>query len=158
MPSKKKAAVIIDIDRVLCHVNVAWQPHEFNWVDFAKLDNTQRVTLHEGVELAKMMIHSGLFPVFLTARHVDMRAQTEEFLHSVGLGHGKLVLTSSGDGTEQATEDYQEYQAITKLAALKKLVKDYDFYYAIDDQQANCDVFRRFGIPVLKPIFTEDNT
>lgn len=155
--SGRRAAVLIDIDRVLCHVNWNPKPSEFNWKEFMKRD-LKRTVLMEGVTLAHMMVDQGLFPVFLTARHKGMELQTTAFLREMGFHYGDLVMTSDGDGEEQSQEDYQEAQAAGKLKAMEKLVKKYCFVYAIDDQEANCDVYREFGIATLMARFTEDRT
>jgi hypothetical protein len=148
------AAVLIDIDGVLCNVDWDCTPETFTWQEFQKRD-VDRITLWEGVILAKMFIQAGLHPVFLTARNENMREQTEKFLADIGM-HGCLVMTSSGEGSEVEGYDYQEVQAESKEKALESLVNEFCFIYAIDDQQANCEVYRSFGIPVLKAMFTEE--
>lgn len=151
----KEVAAIIDIDGVLCHVGWDCEPHEFNWQEFAEKD-LQREILWEGVYLAHVLTLRGTYPVFLTARHEGMRQQTADFLRWVGFDDFELVMTSTGACDDEAHEKYQEHQAMSKKAALEKLVDRYKFIYAIDDQEPNCKIYREFGIPTLKAMFTDE--
>ena len=148
----KTAAVLIDIDGVLCHIDWDCEPYEFNWEEFKEKDK-DRETLWQGVGLARMMIQAGLYPVFLTARHEGMREQTEEFLAEIGM-HGILVMAS--EGSDEVDDNYQQTQAYGKEKELEKLVKIFCFVYAIDDQEPNCEIYREFGIPVLRAMFTDN--
>mgnify|MGYP000571986938 CR=1 FL=1 len=143
---------IIDIDGVLCNVDFEFGTDTFKWKEYAEKDK-QRKVLWRGVDLVEMFISSKITPVYLTARHEGMRQQTQDFLDSLDLW-GDLIMSSCGSDEQPLDKQFQQKQAQIKREEVQKLVQMYTVLYAVDDQEANCRMYREFGIPTLKAMFT----
>jgi len=151
--NNRKPAVLVDIDGVLCQVGYEVGPTEFKWEEFMAAD-LDRKPIEEGIGLVRMLISQGLYPVFLTARPEYIRFQTEQMLAEYGF-HG-LCYMASVKATEQGGgKNYQTYQALEKNRIIQEsnLMEEFEFVYAIDDQERNCNVFRALGIPTLQARF-----
>jgi hypothetical protein len=149
----RKPAVLIDIDGVLCQVPYEVGPIEFSWANFRVAD-LDRKPIEEGIGLVRMLISQGLYPVFLTARPEYMRFQTEQMLAEYGF-HGVCYMASTEATTKGGGENYHVHQMMEKSRNISRnnLMEQYDFLYAIDDQELNAKLFRELGIPTLQARF-----
>jgi hypothetical protein len=149
----RKPAVLIDIDGVLCQVPYEVGPLKFSWDEFMEAD-LKRAPIEAGIGLARMLIAQGLYPVFLTARPESMRFQTEQMLAEYGF-HGMCYMASNEATKAGGGENYQLYQMMEKARVILKnrLMEEFDFLFAIDDQELNVKLFKELGIPTIKAMF-----
>lgn len=90
--------------------------------------------------------NSGLPVVFVTGRCVTYADKTIPILDTFGIDY-KLIMREEGD----FRPDY-----VVKNEVLEKLLKTYDFVFAIDDRESNCQVFFEHGIPTLQVYYPEE--
>ncbi len=154
MSTERIPAALIDIDGVLCDVGYTPPSDGFKWDEFIVAD-LDRTAIEEGIMVVHSFIRMGLFPVFLTARPERMRAQTEKMLVQYGFGGNAKLIMARDSVTVDSDYEYQLNQMREKERCLvvHSLTTQYSFLYAIDDQQYNIDMFRRYGIPTLMATF-----
>jgi hypothetical protein len=82
-----------------------------------------------------------------------MAEQTKEMLAELGF-HGVLYMASN-ESAKNIGPDYQEKQMAEKDRILfdKGLTEEYNFLYAIDDQELNAKLFKAWGFPTLQARF-----
>lgn len=151
---KKIRAVLVDIDGILTDVGYNVSPEGFKWDEFVQAD-FYRTPISAGIMLVQGLINMGLFPVFLTARPEFMRAQTEDMLSQYGFTSGRVMYMASNTTAIDADNMYQLNQMMEKERVINenKLLETYSFKYAIDDQELNCELYRRLNIPTIKGMF-----
>lgn len=84
--------------------------------------------------------------IFLTGRCVTYADKTIPLLDKLGLDY-KLIM--------RAEDDFREDWEVKK-DNLDKLIKSYEFVFALDDREANCKLFYDYGIPVLQVYYPKD--
>jgi hypothetical protein len=146
-----KPAILIDIDGVICNTDYKPTPEKFDWEKFMEAEHHP---IEPGIRLVQGLINAGLYPVFLTARPEFMREQTEKMLADLGF-HGVCYMASNETAKGNCHENYQQDQMEEKDRILfeEGLTEEFDFLYAIDDQELNAKMFKAWGIPTLKAMF-----
>jgi len=147
-------AILVDIDGVICDVPYEVTPEDFLWEKFMVAD-LDRKPINAGNLLVHQLVDcGGLYPVFLTARPEFMRYQTEKMLAEYG-HHGLCHMASNESAEKGGGVNYQSYQMIEKARIIceNKLQDEFDFVYAIDDQEENAKLFKGLGIPTLQARF-----
>ena len=158
MYNSRIPAVLVDIDGVVTNVVSKLQPDTFNWNDYMVEAQENHEPIMAGVELVQFFDSVGLQIVYVTARPEFMRYQTKEMLTNYKIGDSLinkpyLYMTPSGAANQQYGSDYKKVQARMKNEMVGRLVKQFNFKYALDDQSKNCHEFRQYGIPTLQAWF-----
>lgn len=148
MSDNRRQAVLIDIDGVICYTDYKPTPENFDWEKFC---NAVHHPIEAGIKLVHGFINGGMYPVFLTARPWFMREQTEKMLAEWGF-HGVCYMADNNT-INNHYEDYQVLQMEQKKDTLRTLQKEFNFLYAIDDQEPNAKMFKELGIPTLQARF-----
>ena len=90
-------------------------------------------------ELLNRFAKDDITVLFITGRQEKARKQTEAFF-DFNFKY-KLYMRPNGN---------LDSDAKVKHKILKKLAKEYNILFALDDRESNCKVYRSFGITTLK--------
>ena len=143
----KQRAILCDIDMTVLDTSEIMKICELtadssDWQCFYDyLENQKEMTWC--VDILKRM---NMPIIFLTGRNERCRAKTVSALDKFGLDY-ILVMRDENDFSSDSE---------MKENRLKELVNDYDFVFAIDDKDANCVVFHKYGIPTLQVYYPEN--
>lgn len=148
----RQKAIICDIDGCLLDSSKVLEEAELNtnsandkWGYFDKYANDfSKVYFNENLGgLLASMFRNGYKIIFSTARSVAIRTDTQIRLRSE-LGFNFSLFMRSLDDKREAHKVKQEH--------LNIIQKFYDVRMAIDDEDANLEMFARNGIFVMKAI------
>lgn len=133
---KKPRTVICDIDG--CIMRGPWFEDIQDFYD--NMDSWQPVDWM--VDIVTCIYKLGYRIIFLTARDEKVRRKTTRQLKDMFDFRFDLYMRPTGD---------ERPSHIVKEEFLLKLQEHYNIIFAIDDEQPNCDMYRKHGIDVIQP-------
>ncbi len=136
----KEKAVLVDIDGTLVSITENWSAErDAEWVE----ETLNAVGYKFAIELVKKYKKMGYKIVVVTARGKSCKKNTIKKLEEIGV----LELV---DALMLRTTKYEGAKSfVWKKAAIKMLSHQYDFVYAIEDEDANAEVMKNHGIIVV---------
>lgn len=149
----KRKAIICDIDN--CLINISKIENEvldesidpFEFFE-SKANNPDWVNKTSNLfKLINLYYDDDYEIILLTARSKRLQRETYKFLTSGLCRLPKEIIMICRGIDEEGIPDH-----ILKESKLLKLLEDFYIELAIDDNQNNCDMFRRNGIYTLKVI------
>lgn len=145
-----KQAIICDIDG--CLIDSAWIWDEVErkeltgeamWNFFDTHANSPLSKAHYPlIKILQQAISKENELIFLTARSEVIREETRDRLAGI-IYDRDFILLMRPLGNDDPS-------AVIKEVHLIELLKNYEINLAIDDEQANCDMFEKYGVPCVK--------
>lgn len=145
-----KQAIICDIDG--CLIDSAWIWDEVErkeltgeamWNFFDAHANSPLSKAHYPlIKILQQALSKENELIFLTARSEVIRGETRDRLAGI-IYNRDFILLMRPLGNDDPS-------AVVKEVHLVELLKNYEINLAIDDEQANCDMFEKYGVPCVK--------
>jgi len=145
-----KQAIICDIDG--CLIDSAWIWDEIErkgltgeemWKFFDENANAPLSAAHYPlVKILQQALSKENDLIFVTARSESIREETRHRLAGIIYDKEFILLMRPLENADPS--------ARVKEVHLVELLKNYEINLAIDDEQANCDMFEKYGIPCIK--------
>lgn len=151
----KQKAIIVDIDGTLTRdpLLIDDKSREGRDVFYQKIDNYLRVKkelIRPVVGLLQIIFNNtNTRIIFLTAREdrYDIRENTIKFLED------NVLFTCNScyfDLYMREENDLQPNYKVKEQILKEQILPNYDILFALDDEEANCEMFRRNGILTLQ--------
>ena len=146
LTAKPKVA-LFDLDDVLFYTNPIFaRAEKMNlsgddlWQYFHK--EAHKCPVNEWCrDLIIALKHSGIAPIFITARSEEIKKVTLAIIKSLEIIHFGLYMRKLGD---------KRPSALVKEEILHdKILLKYCILFALDDDIKNCEMYVKYGIPVL---------
>ncbi len=145
-----KQAIICDIDG--CLIDTAWIWNEIEQKELIGNDMWNFFDAHANSPLSKAhyplikILQQALSKdnelIFLTARSEAIREDTRNRLAGI-IYDRDFILLMRPHGNDDSS-------AVVKEVHLIELLKNYEINLAIDDEQQNCEMFEKYGIPAIR--------
>lgn len=156
----KRKAIICDIDNCLIDIsgleevvgNADFKSDRYA-LEFFELNanDTRWVKKNQSLfDLVNLYHQDNYEIILLTARSKRLQSDTYKFLTSGNIRLPREIIIISRGIDEEGIPDYE-----LKESKLQKILEDFDVELAIDDNQGNCDMFKRNGIFALKVVTNE---
>ena len=152
--SAKPKVALFDLDDVLFHTNPIFARAE----EMGLLGDDLWQYFHKEVpkcpvngwcrELIIALKHSGITPVFITARSEEIRLET-------GMSIVKCLNSSYFDLYMRKLGDKCSSDLVKEDILSNKILPRYTVLFALDDDIKNCEMYAKYGIPVLHVINAE---
>lgn len=152
----KSKAIVIDIDGVLLDVSKLYKKIEElqlqgqdKWDFFHKNANNAEyvIKLEEFFTLANLYNNAGYKIIILTSRRDLIGKSTLHYLLNGDVKLDNLTEMVLRPANKEGTPSY-----LYKKEEIQKLHKRYDIELILDDEYANCAIFRQLGFTVLRVI------
>lgn len=154
MISVKPRVVIVDLDDVLFHTNPIFARAEEMGLSGNDLWQYFHKEVHKCPvngwcrELIIALKYSGITPVFITARSEEIRLET-------GMSIAKCLNSSYFDLYMRKLGDKRPSDIVKEEILYDKILPRYAVLFALDDDIKNCEMYAKYGIPVLHVINAE---
>lgn len=154
MISVKPRVVIVDLDDVLFHTNPIFARAEEMGLSGNDLWQYFHKEVHKCPvngwcrELIIALKYSGITPVFITARSEEIRLETD-------MSIVKCLNSSYFDLYMRKLGDKRPSDIVKEEILYDKILPRYAVLFALDDDIKNCEMYAKYGIPVLHVINAE---
>ena len=152
----KEKAIVVDIDGVLLDVSLLYKQIEnlglegqAKWNFFHENANNPKyaVKVDKFFNLVNMYVQAGYKIIVLTSRRDLIGKSTLHYLLNGDVKLDNLTEMVSRPANKEGTPSY-----LYKKEEIQKLHKRYDIELILDDEYANCAIFRQLGFTVLRVI------
>lgn len=152
----KEKAIVVDIDGVLLDVSLLYKEIENlglegqdKWNFFHENANNPKyaVKVDKFFNLVNMYAQAGYKIIILTSRRDLIGKSTLHYLLNGDVKLDNLTEMVLRPATKEGTPSY-----LYKKEEIQKLHKRYDIELILDDEYANCAIFRQLGFTVLRVI------
>ncbi len=152
----KEKAIVVDIDGVLLDVSLLYKEIEnlgldgqAKWNFFHENANNPKyaVKVHKFFNLVNMYVQAGYKIIVLTSRRDLIGKSTLHYLLNGDVKLDNLTEMVLRPANKEGIPSY-----LYKKEEIQKLHKRYDIELIIDDEYANCAIFRQLGFTVLRVI------
>lgn len=152
----KEKAIVVDIDGVLLDVSLLYKQIEnlglegqAKWNFFHENANNPKyaVKVDKFFNLVNMYVQAGYKIIVLTSRRDLIGKSTLHYLLNGDVKLDNLTEMVLRPANKEGTPSY-----LYKKEEIQKLHKRYDIELIIDDEYANCAIFRQLGFTVLRVI------
>lgn len=152
----KEKAIVVDIDGVLLDVSLLYKEIENlglegqdKWNFFHENANNPKyaVKVDKFFNLVNMYIQVGYKIIILTSRRDLIRKSTLHYLLNGDVKLDNLTEMVLRPANKEGTPSY-----LYKKEEIQKLHKRYNIELILDDEYANCAIFRQLGFTVLRVI------
>ena len=152
----KEKAIVVDIDGVLLDVSLLYKEIEnlglegqAKWNFFHENANNPKyaVKVDKFFNLVNMYAQAGYKIIVLTSRRDLIRKSTLHYLLNGDVKLDNLTEMVLRPANKEGTPSY-----LYKKEEIQKLHKRYDIELILDDEYANCAIFRQLGFTVLRVI------
>ncbi len=151
--NKRRKAVIVDLDDVFFYTNpIFTKAKNLNlsgddlWKFFNKYAGSCPANMW-ALEIVKLYSRAGLKPIFITARSKELQIITIDAI--VGYIGWCFELYM------RELNDRRPSEAVKEDILTKEVLPRYNIRFALDDDIKNCEMFAKYGIPVLHVINSE---
>lgn len=152
----KEKAIVVDIDGVLLDVSLLYKEIENlglegqdKWNFFHENANNPKyaVKVDKFFNLVNMYVQAGYKIIVLTSRRDLIGKSTLHYLLNGDVKLDNLTEMVLRPANKEGTPSY-----LYKKEEIQKLHKRYDIELILDDEYANCAIFRQLGFTVLRVI------
>lgn len=152
----KEKAIVVDIDGVLLDVSLLYKEIEnlgldgqAKWNFFHENANNPKyaVKVDKFFNLVNMYVQAGYKIIVLTSRRDLIGKSTLHYLLNSDVKLDNLTEMVLRPANKEGTPSY-----LYKKEEIQKLHKRYDIELILDDEYANCAIFRQLGFTVLRVI------
>lgn len=152
----EEKAIVVDIDGVLLDVSLLYKQIEnlglegqAKWNFFHENANNPKyaVKVDKFFNLVNMYVQAGYKIIVLTSRRDLIGKSTLHYLLNGDVKLDNLTEMVLRPANKEGTPSY-----LYKKEEIQKLHKRYDIELIIDDEYANCAIFRQLGFTVLRVI------
>lgn len=152
----KEKAIVVDIDGVLLDVSLLYKQIEnlglegqAKWNFFHENANNPKyaVKVDKFFNLVNMYVQAGYKIIVLTSRRDLIGKSTLHYLLNGDVKLDNLTEMVLRPANKEGTPSY-----LYKKEEIQKLHKRYDIELILDDEYANCAIFRQLGFTVLRVI------
>lgn len=152
----KEKAIVVDIDGVLLDVSLLYKQIEnlglegqAKWNFFHENANNPKyaVKVDKFFNLVNMYVQAGYKIIVLTSRRDLIGKSTLHYLLNGNVKLDNLTEMVLRPANKEGTPSY-----LYKKEEIQKLHKRYDIELILDDEYANCAIFRQLGFTVLRVI------